>query len=35
MMLDFTRAWRDTFFALLGLDELQDASLSLCQHALT
>ena len=34
MMLDFARAGRDPFFALLGLDKFQDASLSLREHAL-
>jgi hypothetical protein len=33
-MLNLTRAWRHPFFALLRLDEFQDASLSLREHDL-
>jgi hypothetical protein len=33
MTLDFTRAWRHAFLALLALNEIQDASLPLRQHA--
>ena len=34
MMLDLTRAWRDPFLTLFRLDEFQDASLPLREHAL-
>jgi hypothetical protein len=32
MILDLARARRDTFLALLALNEIKDASLPLCQH---
>ncbi len=34
MVLDLARARGDAFFALLGLDEFEDASLPLGQHDL-
>ena len=32
MALDFTRAWRDPFFALFALNEFEDVALPLSQH---
>jgi hypothetical protein len=32
VVLDLTRARRDSFFALLGLDEFQNVSLPLGEH---
>ena len=32
MILDFTRAWRDPFLALLALDEIEDSPLPVGQH---
>jgi hypothetical protein len=32
MVLDFTRAWRDPFLALLALDEIENSSLPVGQH---
>src|SRR2546428_3393025 len=35
MILDFTRTWRDAFFPLFVLNEIEDVFLTICQHALS
>src|ERR1700694_4837365 len=32
MVLDLARAWRESFFALLGLNEIEDVPLTISQH---
>src|ERR1700730_18333210 len=34
VVLDLTRTWRESFFALLGLNEIEDAPLTISQHAI-